>query len=128
MFNETILTLPILVVDDDKEILNIIDRVLHRSGYSDYILCEDSTEVLKILSEKTVGIVLLDLSMPNLSGKELLSIIKKEYPYIQVIVITGNDDIDSAVECIKCGAYDYITKPFNLDKLLHTIKSAFEIY
>lgn len=75
-----------------------------------------------------IGIVLLDLSMPYISGKELLCKIKKEYTYIQVIIITGNDDIDNAVECMKYGAYDYLTKPFSLNKLLKTINSAFEVY
>lgn len=128
MIDTSIFTVPLLVVDDDKEILKYFDRILHKSGFSNYTLCEDSREVLNILSEKMVGIVLLDLSMPYISGKELLNKIKVEYPYIQVIIITGNDDIDNAVECLKCGAYDYLTKPFGFDKLLRTIKNAIKVY
>ena len=120
--------MPILIVDEDSVILKYYDKILRKSGFSNYILCEDSRVVSNILSEKLVGIILLDLSMPYISGKELLCKIKKEYPYIQVIIITGNDDIDNAVECLKCGAYDYLTKPFSLDKLLKTINNAFEVY
>ncbi len=128
MSDTSILIMPILIVDEDSVILKYYDKILRKSGFSNYILCEDSRVVSNILSEKLVGIILLDLSMPYISGKELLCKIKKEYPYIQVIIITGNDDIDNAVECLKCGAYDYLTKPFSLDKLLKTINNAFEVY
>ncbi len=88
---------------------------------------DDGRDVEKLLRNNEIGILLLDLSMPHISGRELLENISSEYPGVITIVITGNSDIDSAVQCMKCGAYDYLVKPIEKNKLIATVRRAAEM-
>jgi signal transduction histidine kinase len=81
---------------------------------------------LDLLADETVDIILLDLKMPVMSGEEVLEKTQTQYPDIPVIIITGHGTIDTAVECMKQGAYDFITKPFQIDQFLLTINRAAE--
>ena len=115
----------ILVVDDEKVIRDGCRRVLADNNYD--VICADNGQVAMSLLEKDkVDIILLDLKMPVLSGEEVLEQTCKLYPDLPVIIITGHGTIDTAVECMKNGAYDFITKPFQIDQFLLTVKRASE--
>ncbi|MFC1824413.1 response regulator [Thermodesulfobacteriota bacterium] len=123
MMNERI---KILVVDDEKVVRNGCQRVLTGKGYEEVMTAENGQQAMEILAENPVDIVLLDLKMPVMSGEEVLEKMRTLYPEIPVIIITGHGTIDTAVECMKQGAYDFITKPFQIDQFLLTINRAAE--
>ncbi len=115
----------ILVVDDEKVIRDGCRRVLADNKYN-VICAENGQEAMSMLQKEKVDIMLLDLKMPVMSGEEVLVEAYKLYPDIPIIIITGHGTIDTAVECMKKGAYDFITKPFQIDQFLLTIKRASE--
>ncbi len=115
----------ILVVDDEKVIRDGCRRVLADNDYD--VICAENGEIaMSILAKEKVDIILLDLKMPVMSGEEVLEETYELYPDIPIIIITGHGTIDTAVECMKKGAYDFITKPFQIDQFLLTIKRASE--
>ena len=116
----------ILAVDDDKGLLSSIKKTLELSDYSVDII-DDPTNVENIEDLPNYHAVLLDIKMPKLNGSELLKNIHSKYPYIPVIMISGESDIKTAVSSIKEGAYDFIEKPIDPDKLLITLKNAISI-
>lgn len=120
-------SLPVLLIDDEQAVLDVFSIVLRRGGVQDLITCEDSRCALSVLAERDVGVILLDLWMPNVSGKELLGILTKEYPEVPVIVVTGSDDVETAVSCIQQGAFDYLVKPVENNRLLSAVKRAGEL-
>ncbi len=113
----------IMVVDDEEAIREGCRRLLSGKGYA-VATAENGEKALASLVQRPVDIVLLDLKMPVMSGEEALEIIRARYPDIAVIVITGHGTVDTAVECMKKGAYDFITKPFQVDPFLITINRA----
>lgn len=113
----------ILFVDDEARFRDTCCRLLTGRGY-DVITAENGQIALDILSKSRVDIILLDLKIPVMSGEEVLEVIAKEYSDIPVVIITGNGTIDTAVECMKKGAYDFLTKPFQVDQLLFIITRA----
>ena len=115
----------ILVVDDEKVIRDGCRRVLADNNY-DVICAENGQEAMSELEKEKVDIILLDLKMPVMSGEEVLAQAFVQYPDIPIIIITGHGTRDTAVECMKNGAYDFITKPFQIDQFLLTIKRASE--
>ncbi|MCF7927930.1 MAG: sigma-54 dependent transcriptional regulator [Spirochaetales bacterium] len=117
----------ILIVDDDELSLEFYSVILESGGYEDIDLIQDSRKVMDHLAEKPASVVLLDLNMPHVTGSELLTIIKEEHPETAVIVITGESSVDTAVSCMKEGAFDYLTKPVEQSRLLSVVKRAIEI-
>lgn len=117
----------ILVVDDDYVTLEKYRVVLDAHDLSDYIICEDSRDVARLLAENVVGVVLLDLNMPHIRGEDLLEDIAERYPDIPVIVLTGADDVETAVKCMKIGAFDYMTKPVDPNRLVNAVNHALRI-
>jgi len=115
----------ILIIDDDREIDQIISKSLIAEKFQPKIAF-DGQMALNLLKQEQFDIILLDLKLPLYSGEELLKIIKTSYPYSDVIIITAYGSIQSAVESMKCGAYDYILKPINIDLLIMTIKRCIE--
>ena len=101
----------LLLVDDEVSVLQSYEITLNSSGINNLLLCNDSRNVSKILKETKIDLAILDLTMPFISGEELLVMIKKEFPEIPIIIITGNMEIDSAVKCMQMGAFDYLIKP-----------------
>jgi len=118
-------TINILVVDDEKAIRDGCHRVLTGKGYA-VVTAENGKIALDILLKEAIDIILLDLKMPVMGGEEILGIVRKTYPDIPVIIITGHGTVDTAVVCMKSGAYDFITKPFQIDQFLLTITRAAE--
>ena len=115
----------ILLVDDEKPLRDTCRRLLTGRGY-DVITVENGQVALEILAKESFDIILLDLKMPVMGGEEALEIIAKKHPDIPVIIITGYGTIDTAIECMGKGAYDFITKPFDTERLLLTIERAVE--
>jgi DNA-binding NtrC family response regulator len=119
---------PILIVDDDTSHLLSIQAILKHSNMPSPALVADSRRVLPLLRVHGFPFVLLDLMMPHISGLELLKQIKAEFPNTECVVLTAMDDAVSAVKAMKFGAYDYIIKPFNRDKIIILINHALERY
>jgi len=117
---------PILVVDDEEAILLSIDTTLQLAGINNVLTCSDSRQVMTIVEKRSPSIVLLDLNMPHLDGEAILEQINSHYPNISVIIITGRIDAQTAVDCMKSGAFDYIVKPVDENKLLTTIKKCMQ--
>ncbi|HOJ65258.1 MAG TPA: sigma-54 dependent transcriptional regulator [Spirochaetota bacterium] len=106
----------ILIVDDEKNIRDGLKIALLRDGYNVF-LASDGLEALEILKEEDIDVVITDLKMPNLDGDALMKRIIKEYFNIPVIILTGHGTVENAVQAMRDGAYDFLTKPLNLDKL-----------
>ena len=120
MTNNNIGRMSVLVVDDDESIREMCYRALTNRDL-DVTVAEDGEEALKKIQKKTFDIVLTDLSLPIIGGIELLKEIRKSYPSIDVIIMTGHPELEVAVDCMKKGAYDYLVKPFDVDYLSVTV-------
>lgn len=115
----------ILVIDDEEVIRNACTQVLTRDGHRVRV-AESGKQGLAMMKEEAFNIVLLDLVMPGLSGMDLLRRIREDFPDVLVIVITGYATVESAVEAMKGGAYDYIPKPFTPDALRMVVRRAID--
>jgi two-component system nitrogen regulation response regulator NtrX len=113
----------ILVVDDEINITKTIKEVLEDYGFS-VITLNEGSNTLGILNVEDVDLVLLDLLMPSVNGIEILKEIRKQFPMLPVVMISGHGTISSTVECMKLGAFDFIEKPISIDKLVSTVKNA----
>jgi len=113
----------ILIIDDEKAIRKTLGEIL---SYESYKVDEaaDGEEGLKLFTEKQYDVVLCDIKMPKLDGMEFLSKAMEKNPDVPVIMISGHGNIETAVEAVKKGAYDYISKPPDLNRLLITIRNA----
>lgn len=116
----------ILAIDDDNVLLSSIKKTLELSDYSVDTL-EDPCKFESLENINTYQVILLDIKMPKIDGLTLLDIIHSKYPHIPIIMISGESDIQTAVQCLKDGAFDFIEKPIDPDKLLVTIKNAVSI-
>ena len=119
--------LPLLIVDDESQALDSFEIALRSGKINHFIRCQDSREVQSILSGHEVEAVLLDLKMPHITGDDLLPVIITDFPEIPVIIITGADDVETAVKCMRAGAFDYIVKPVEKSRMLAGVKRAIEI-
>lgn len=115
----------ILVVDDDRDMRENIGEVLGDAGF-EICLAENGEEAVVLLAETSFNMVILDLVMPGMGGMETLTIIKRNYPSTRVIMATAFSTVDNAVQAMKKGADDYITKPFKIDELLTTVMRGIE--
>lgn len=113
----------ILIVDDEKNIREGLSTSLELDGFKTYI-AEDGAEALKLMTTTEVDLVISDLKMPKMSGTELLKKITGTYPTIPVIILTGHGTVENAVIAMRDGAYDFITKPINLDHLTLLVNRA----
>ena len=115
----------ILVVDDDSASIEAVIEALEREGY-DLSAASGGHEALRMLASEDIDVVITDEKMPDLSGIDLLKHIKDNYPYTQVIILTGYGSIDSAVQATKAGADGYLEKPIQINILRQTAKNALE--
>jgi DNA-binding NtrC family response regulator len=115
---------PIMIVDDEESILLAIDTTLQMAGFNHTITCQDSRQVMEILAAQMIECLLLDLNMDHISGERLLETVGREFPEIPVIIVTGAVEVETAVRCIKAGAFDYIVKPVEEDRLITAVKRA----
>ncbi|GFO64060.1 sigma-54 dependent transcriptional regulator [Geomonas paludis] len=114
----------ILLVDDEPDWLYSMSITLERAGLTNIITCADSREALKMMTEHAVGVVLLDLTMPHLSGEELLERIAEEHPEVTVIIVSGLNQLETAVHCMRSGAFDYYVKTAEEGRIVKGVKRA----
>jgi DNA-binding NtrC family response regulator len=115
----------VLLADDEPAWLRSLSISLERSaGINNLLPCQDSREVMDLLATRDIGLVLLDLTMPHLSGETLLTLIAEQHPEIAVIIISGMNQLETAVKCMKLGAYDYFVKTVEEDRLISGILRA----
>ncbi len=113
----------ILIVDDEPSILQSLSGLLSDEGF-EVTTASNGYEALKIIDSESPDLVLLDIWMPGIDGIETLKEIKKDNPFIQVIIITGHGTIETAVKATKIGAFDFIEKPLSIDKVIVAINKA----
>jgi DNA-binding NtrC family response regulator len=119
--------LSVLLVDDEPRILAVEESCLRTGGITDVVKCSEPHRVDSILAERAIGVMVLDLWMPEIGGKEILARIVETHPEIPVIVMTGDNAIESAVECMRAGAFDYLVKPPDPSRLLTVVRRALEL-
>lgn len=119
--------LPVLLVDDEPSLLRSASISLRTAGIKQVLTLEDSRQVLPQLAEIELGVLVLDLTMPHLSGQALLARIVADYPDIPVIIMTATDNVFTAVDCMKMGAFDYLIKPVERDHLVASVTRALEV-
>ena len=115
----------LLIVEDDYRMRLLMKSLLEKEGYTTTVT-EDGRDAVSLIKERFFDIVLTDLKMPHLDGMEVLSVSREVNPDTPVIVTTGYATVDSAVEAMKKGAYDYVQKPFDPDELLLVVKRALD--
>ncbi len=115
----------ILIIDDEKNIREGLAASLELEGYNP-VLAKDGKEGLELISRGDIDLVITDLRMPLISGEEVLAKVSAESPGLPVIVLTGHGSIDSAVDAMRNGAYDFLTKPLSLDRLTLIVKRALQ--
>ena len=103
--------LPIMLIDDEEQALKSFEMALRSASMNNFIPCHDSRDVMPLLQSRDIEVMLLDLRMPYITGEELLPGIISEYPEVPVIIVTGANDVETAVTCMQEGAFDYIVKP-----------------
>jgi DNA-binding NtrC family response regulator len=113
-----------LLVDDEARFLSTTRKLLARKGY-DVLTASSGIEALETLKHKTVHVVILDVKMPGLDGLDTLRAIKRNHPLVAVIMLTGHGTVESAVEGLKSGAIDFLTKPTEIDDLIAKAEEAF---
>lgn len=116
---------PIILVDDEPSWLHSLSFTLeYTGGYDNLVICSDGRDLIGMLRCQKVGLVLLDLVMPHVGGEDLLVQIVQEFPEIPVIVLSGLNQLETAVRCMKLGAFDYYVKTSESERLLAGIEKA----
>src|SRR5271165_749071 len=113
----------VLIVDDEPNLRRILSAQLTRDGY-DALTAEDGERGLHLLREHHIDLVITDLKMPRVDGMTLLKKALEEDPELPVVIVTAHGTIDTAVEALKCGAFDFVTKPFDKDEVRQIVGKA----
>ena len=116
----------VLVIDDDVAVLNYFMILLTQTQRYFVRVLSDSSKAFEMIDSGQFDAILLDMDMPVVHGREVLEYVKKKHPGIEVIVITGVEDVQLAVESMKAGAYDYLCKPVDETRLLLVLERALE--
>jgi len=116
----------VLIADDDPVIRALVKGILQKAGY-DVVVAENGLRAVELMTDQ-IGAVLLDLHMPEMDGLECLRAISSKYKGLPPIMLTASDDVSNAVEAMRYGAFDYITKPFNPKKVLALVKKSSQAY
>jgi DNA-binding NtrC family response regulator len=116
----------ILIVDDEAPIRDSLQEILESEGF-EVELAGDGLQALQILTDSEFDLVLSDIKMPRMDGMELLTHLAKNFPRLPVVMISAHGTVQTAVEATKLGAFDFITKPLDLDRLLITLRNALQI-
>jgi two-component system, NtrC family, response regulator AtoC len=115
----------LLIVDDEEPLRTRLGERFTRKGYS--VSCApNGTEALILAQDKRFHVALVDIKMPGMNGIELLRALKVQQPFVEVIILTGYAEVDTAIEAMKSGAYDYLAKPYNLNELEIIVQKAYE--
>ncbi|RMD74437.1 MAG: response regulator, partial [Lentisphaerae bacterium] len=122
---ESVAQANILVVEDNNLVCMTIRDILQEEGYRVQI-AENAKQAKHVLKNEPFDLILLDMMLPDADGRKLLTQWRKEYPQTNIVIFTAHGDVSSAVECVKQGAYDFLTKPVEKAELLTTIRNALE--
>jgi DNA-binding NtrC family response regulator len=114
----------ILLVDDEPELLTSMGKILNREGYNVYTASSGEGALLQLQNSTDFGVIITDISMPGIGGIELLKTVNKKYSHIPIIMMTAHATMNSAIEALRAGAWDYLPKPFNNEQLLLTVERA----
>jgi DNA-binding NtrC family response regulator len=117
-------SMKMLLVDDEERFLSTTRKLLARKGY-DALTASSGIDALETLKHKTVHVVILDVKMPGMDGIQTLKAIRREHPLVEVIMLTGHGTVESAVEGLKSGATDFLTKPTEIDDLIAKAQEAY---
>ena len=115
----------VLIVDDEEEFRDLTGKRLKKRGL-DVFLAESGLDALAVLQKNSIDVVLLDVKMPGMDGIETLRRIRTTHPQVEVVLLTGHASIDSGIEGMKFGAFDYMMKPVELEQLLEKLADANE--
>lgn len=115
----------VLVVDDERSVADLLSAILEEEGYG-CVTAATGEEALEKLSTSNFDVALLDLRLPGMPGMDVLRVIKAAYPGTAVIVVTAAGDAETAVQAMKTGAVDYITKPFEAERVSQSVETALQ--
>ncbi len=118
-------SIKLLIVDDDEKFLNVIAERFALKEF-DVTTASEGKKALEAAKTKQFDVAVVDLKMPGMDGTELLKTLKEKHKFIEVIMLTGFASIESAVECTKLGAFGYLEKPYDFDKLVVKIQEAYK--
>jgi DNA-binding NtrC family response regulator len=127
MKQRTSSSLPVVLIDDESTVLLSSKMILSSAGIGPIETVQDSRELIPLLSRQQAAVVVLDLFMPYIPGSQLLPEIIKQFPELPVIVMTAAEEVDTAVACMKEGAFDYLVKPVEESRFISSVKRALEI-
>lgn len=119
-------TNPVLIVDDEEAIVSGYRMALTRGGITRLLCHTDSREALAVIRTTPLDLVLLDLNMPHVTGEELLAAVTEQQPGVPILIVTGKDTIESAVDCMRSGAHDYLVKPVPADRVVTAVRNALQ--
>jgi DNA-binding NtrC family response regulator len=114
----------LLLVDDEKDFIETVTQRLNNKGFKATVVFNSQDAFNKIETDEAIDVIIMDISMPGIDGLESLQEIKKKRPLIEIIMLTGHATIQSAIEAMKFGAFDYLRKPCELDTLIAKINAA----
>ncbi|MBW2623287.1 MAG: response regulator [Deltaproteobacteria bacterium] len=117
--------LKLLIVDDEERFLKTTKTLLEKKGVAT-LTDRNGMDALKTLQETRVDVVVLDVKMPGLDGVDVLREIKRDHPLVEVIMLTGHASVESAIEGLKLGAFDYLMKPCDISTLVEKVNEAFD--
>ncbi len=115
----------IMLVDDEERYLQTTQKLIEKKGY-EVLTALSGEEALEKLKPQNVHVVILDVKMPGMDGNQVLKAIKTLYPLVEVIMLTGHGTMDSAIDGLKSGAFDYLVKPVDIDEIIEKAMEAFE--
>ena len=114
-----------MLVDDEERFLSTTQKLLTKKGY-DVVTASSGTEALEIIRVQNIHVVILDVKMPGMDGNATLKEIKRQVPLVEVIMLTGHATMESAIDGLKSGAFDYLMKPVDIDIIIQKAEEAFE--
>jgi len=117
-------TLKMMLVDDEKRFLETTRKLLNKKGY-DAVTAESGAQALEMLRTEPVHVVILDVKMPGMDGNAALKKIKRLFPMIEVIMLTGHATVESAIDGLKSGACDYMMKPADIGEIIQKAEEAY---
>jgi DNA-binding NtrC family response regulator len=114
----------LLVVDDELKFLNSLAKRLELRGF-EVTKAENGEDALALASESRFDLAMIDLKMPGVGGKQVLEVLKQTNDFIEVIIMTGHGSAEAAAECLELGAFSYMPKPYELEKIMETLRKAY---
>jgi DNA-binding NtrC family response regulator len=113
----------VLIIDDEERFLHTTQKLLEKQDYTVHTAV-DGLRGLSLLKGKRIDVVILDVKMPGMDGVQVLQKIKADFPLVEVIMLTGHSTVETAIEGLKLGAFDYLTKPCDIPVLIQKIDAA----